>query len=308
MKKKTIIIIASIAVVFALGLLASIMYLDWPVDRNNSDGDIAKSSHFLRKSAEEKVDNMQELLQNDEAYRSNFMAANLVMQTRAAQFSALLDMSNEVAGDIPEFADVLGDMNAVRPMVDNVCALLGDLHNTLDGNISDENLQDLTQGSLNASLAYVKLQEQNSLADRFIATTDDYLKKAQGSDRLLFVRDGWVDYQRMTAALNGDEKSAQELQEKGALLSSENTLAALKSFDASCQEAVVNGSRISNELTVKNHLAEVIPADDLLGLAYLLPVDVHSTFRYSGEECAEVGNLIQESAELGEQLHYPVFR
>jgi hypothetical protein len=29
-------------------------------------------------------------------------------------------------------------------MVDNVCALLGDLHNTLDGNISDENLQDLT--------------------------------------------------------------------------------------------------------------------------------------------------------------------
>jgi hypothetical protein len=112
----------------------------------------------------------------------------------------------------------------------------------------------------------------------------------------------------MTAALNGDEKSAQELQEKGALLPSENTLAALKSFDASCQEAVVNGSRISNELTVKNHLAEVIPADDLLGLAYLLPVAVHSTFRYSGEECAEVGNLIQESAELGEQLHYPVFR
>ncbi|MGC8141241.1 hypothetical protein ACP3W2_27865, partial [Salmonella enterica] len=75
-----------------------IMYLDWPVDRNSSDGDIAKSSHFLRKSAEEKVDNMQELLQNDEAYRSNFMAANLVMQTRAAQFSALVDMSNEVAG------------------------------------------------------------------------------------------------------------------------------------------------------------------------------------------------------------------
>ena len=307
MKKKTIIILASIAVVCVLGLLLS-YYFDWPVDRNNSKGDIAKSSHFSRKSAEEKIDNMTELLQNDEAYRNSFMAANLVMHTRAEQFSALVDMSNEVAGDIPEFADVLKDMNAARPMVDNVCAILGDLRNDLDGNPSDDNSQDLTQCAIHASLAYVKLQQQNSLADRFIATTDDYLKKTQGSDRLLFVRDEWVDYQRMTAALNGDEKSAQELQEKGALLPSENTLAALKSFDASCQEAVVNSSLISNKLTVKNHLSEVIPATDLLGIAYLLPDTVYGVFRYSADGCAELGNLINETADLGEQLNYPVFR
>lgn len=307
MKKKTLIILASIAVVCVLGLLSSI-YFNWPVERNNRDGDIAKSSHFLRKSAEERIDNMKELLQTDEAFRNNLLAANLVMHTRATQFSALVDMSNEVAGGIPEYADVLKDMNAARPMIDNVRTILGDLLNALDGDLSGENPQDLTQGTIHASLAYVKLQQQNSLADRFIATTDDYLKHAKGSDRLLFVRDEWVDYQRMTAALNGDEKSAKELQEKGTQLPSENTLAALKSFDASCQEALVNSALISNELTVKNHLSDVIPAMDLLGTPYLLPVEVFGVFRYSEDCCSNVGNLINETANLGEQLNYPVFR
>lgn len=176
MKKKTTIIIASVAAVFVLGLLSSI-YFNWPVDRNSSDGDIAKSSHFLRKSAEERIDNMKELLQTDEAFRNNLLAANLVMHARAAQFSALVDMSNEVADGIPEYADVLKDMNAARPMIDNVRTILGDLLNALDGDLSGENPKDLTQGTINASLAYVKFQKQNSLADRFIATTDDYLNK-----------------------------------------------------------------------------------------------------------------------------------
>jgi len=300
MKKKTIIILASAAVVFVLGLLCY-LFLDWPVDRNNRDGDIAKSSHFLRKGTEEKVDNMTELIQNDEAYRSSVLAANLVMRTRAAQFSALVDMSNEVAGDIPEFADVLKDMNAARPMIDNVCAVLGDQFDALDGDLSDERPQDLTQGTINASLAYAQLQKQNSLADRFIATTDDYLQEAEGSDRLLFVRDEWVDYQRMTAALNGDEKRAQELKEKGTQLPSEK-LSTLQSFDVSCQEAVINSSLISHELTVKSHLSDVIPSVDLLGIAYLLPDTVYGVFRHSEDICSEVGNVIHESAGLGEQL------
>ena len=135
MKKKTIIIIASVAAVFVLGLLSSI-YFNWPVDRNDSDADIAKSSHFLRKYTEERIDNMKELLQTDEAFRNNLLAANLVMHTRAAQFSALVDMSNEVAGGIPEYADVLKDMNAARPMIDNVRTILGDLLNALDGDLS----------------------------------------------------------------------------------------------------------------------------------------------------------------------------
>lgn len=306
MKKKTLIILASIAVVCVLGLLSSI-YFNWPVERNNRDGDIAKSSHFLRKSAEERIDNMRELLQTDEAYRNSFLAASLLMHTRATQFSALVDMSNEVANGIPEYADILKDMNAARPMIDNVRTILGDLLNALDGDLSGENPQDLTQGTIHASLAYVKLQQQNSLADRFIATTDDYLKKAKAGDRLLFVRDEWVDYQRMTAALNDDEKSAQALEEKGILLPSEK-LAALQSFDASCQEAVVNSALISKELTVKNHLSDVIPATDLLGTPYLLPVDVFGVFRYSEDCCSNVGNLINETANLGEQLNYPVFR
>ena len=58
--------------------------------------------------------------------------------------------------------------------------------------------------AINAALADTTLQKENKLADRFIETTDKYLEAAEGDDRLKFVRDQWVDYQKMTAALEGE--------------------------------------------------------------------------------------------------------
>ena len=110
-------------------------------------------------------------------------------------------MSNEVAGNIPAFAEVLKDMNAQRELVDNVASSLAESAEKLNAALSGEECPDLAQSSINASLAYMTLQKQNNLANRFIETTDKYLETAQGDDKLKLVRDQWLDYQQMTAAL-----------------------------------------------------------------------------------------------------------
>ena len=167
MKKKTVIILSSGVAVCALGLVGSYV-VDWPVDLNDAGGDIAKSARFSRKQATEKLTNMEELLQSDSNFKDGIVAAQVVMQTRAAQFASLVDMSNEVAGNIPAFAEVLKDMNAASEMIVNVNNSLaeagGDLNAALDG----EERPQLAQNTINASLAYTTLQKQNNLATRFI--------------------------------------------------------------------------------------------------------------------------------------------
>ena len=73
------------------------------------------------------------------------------------------------------------------------------------------------------------------LADRFIEAVDKYVKKSKADDRLKLVRDQWVDYQLMTAALNKDTKASQKLENSGYLLSSDKAVSALSSFDAAVQ-------------------------------------------------------------------------
>ncbi|MBR5018543.1 MAG: hypothetical protein IKX53_02775 [Bacteroidales bacterium] len=254
MKKKSILILASVVVVCALGLIASQVF-DWNVDTENASGNIAKSSRFSRKTATESLSNMEELIQNDASYKDGIVASYMIMQTRASQFDALVDMSNEVAGDIPEFESVLKDMNKVRPMVDNVCASLADAGKDLSTSLGGGACPDLAQNTINASLAYTTLQKQNSLANRFIAATDDYLKKAEGNDRLKLVRDQWLDYQQMTAALDGDEKSAEELQKKGHLLLPSQSITALGSFTVGKQLSLMGGAGLSHALAVDNALS-----------------------------------------------------
>jgi hypothetical protein len=45
MKKKRIIILCSVAAIFVIGLITS-FFVDWPVDFNKADGDIAKAAKF----------------------------------------------------------------------------------------------------------------------------------------------------------------------------------------------------------------------------------------------------------------------
>lgn len=256
MKKKSI-ILCSLVVMCAIGLVTSIN-IDWPVDFNKADGDIAKAAKFSRKQISEKLTNMEELLQTDSAFRDDIVVAQVVMQTRALQFGTLVDMSNEVAGNIPAFAEVLKEMNASREMVDNVASSLAESAEKLNAALGGEECPDLAQSTINASLAYTTLQKQNNLANRFIETTDKYLETAQGDDKLKLVRDQWLDYQQMTAALEDDKASAEALAKKGNLLSGEKALAAVANFDIAERIVVLQSCELAQAMKLPNQIGRVI--------------------------------------------------
>ena len=267
--KKGIIILSSVVAVCAAGLILS-HFINWPVDYNEASGNIGKSARFSRKTAVENVSNMEELIKSDASYRNGIVSAYMVMQTRAQQFSSLVDMSNEVAGEIPEFEKVLDEMNKVYVTVNNVCASLVRAGENLNATLSGEKRPELAQNTINASLAYTTLQKQNKLATEFIDVTDKYVKNAEADDRLLFVRDQWRDYQLMTAALEGDEKSAQELQDKGALLASEKAAAALGSFEMGHVIAMVEATDVCRNVGVETSLSNAFPADVLSQVMFVI--------------------------------------
>ena len=262
MKKKSVIILCSVVAVCAIGLIAS-HYVDWHVDSDNASGDIGKASRFSREMTSEDLTNMEELLQNDSAFKDGIVAAQVVMQTRAVQFGALVDLSNEVAGNIPAFAEVLKDMNATLEMVNNVSTSLTESGNKLNAALSGEECPDLAQSTINASMAYTTLQKQNKLADRFIEATDKYLETAQGDDNLKFVRDQWLEYQQMTAALDGDQASAEALAKKGNLLTGEKALSCVSNLPLGYQVPILTSCHVVKSMNVDTQLSSALVLDNL---------------------------------------------
>ena len=262
MKKKSIIILCSVVAICAIGLISS-LYVDWPVDFSKADGDIAKADKFSREEASKDLSNMEELLKTDSAFKDGIVVAQVVMQTRAAQFGTLVDISNEVAGNIPEFAEVLKDMNAKREVVNNVASSLAESADNLNAALSGEECPDLAQSSINASLAYMTLQKQNNLATRFIETTDKYLETAQGDDKLKLVRDQWLEYQKTTAAIEGDKASAEALAKKSYLLSGEKALAAVENLDLNAKVAVLQSCEMAQRIKVPSQIRSDISSKAL---------------------------------------------
>ena len=257
-KKKLTIIVCSVLAVLVVGLLVN-HFFNWPINTGDASGDISKASRFSREMESEKLTNMEELLKNDTTYKDGIVIAQMVMQTRAAQFGSLVDMSNEVAGEIPAFAEVLKEMNATREMVNNVINSLTESGKNLNAALSGKECSNLEQTTINASLAYTTLQKQNKLADSFIETTDKYLKTAKGDDHLKFVRDQWVDYQKMTAALDGDKAAAEALAKKGNLLSAEKTLAAMADFGVANNMAIVSAAYLQDQFNVDSKVCNALP-------------------------------------------------
>ena len=256
MKKKTIIYVGIVAVII-LGFVIS-KFANWPVDYDNASGNIAKSTHFNRKTAEGGIENMQELLMNDEDFKNSVVAGYIVMKTRAEQFDALVEMSAEVAGDIKEFESVLKEMKEAQPMVKNACASMESAGKDIDSALGGEAVKDLEQNTSNATLAYNTIQKQNKLADKFIETVDNYLKNNNANDRLKFVRDQWLDYQQMTAALDQDENLAKELSDKGYLLSENKRAAALGSFNGLQQTKTICAASLSDAFQLGNALHSTV--------------------------------------------------
>ena len=256
-KKKLTIIVCSVLAVLVVGLLVN-QFFNWPIDSRDASGDISKASRFSREMESEKLTNMEELLKTDTTFKDGIVVAQMVMQTRAVQFGALVDMSNQVAGKIPAFAEVLKEMNATLEMVNNVANSLLESGNNLEAALSGKECSNLEQTTINASLAYTTLQKQNKLANKFIDTTDKYLKTAKGDDHLKFVRDQWVDYQKMTAALDGDKDAAEAMAKKGNLLSGEKALVAMADFGVANQVAMVNSAYMTKNTGVDASLASAL--------------------------------------------------
>ena len=277
-KKKLTIIVCSVLAVLVVGLLVN-HFFNWTIDFSSASGDISKASRFSREMESEKLTNMEELLKTDTTFKDGIVVAQMVMQTRAVQFGALVDMSNQVAGNIPAFAEVLKEMNATLEMVNNVANSLLESGNNLEAALSGKECSNLEQTTINASLAYTTLQKQNKLANKFIDTTDKYLKTAKGDDHLKFVRDQWVDYQKMTAALDGDKDAAEAMAKKGNLLSGEKALVAMADFGVANQAAMVQSALIIKNTGIDGSLVSALSEEALN--------NVVTKIRNIAEECCK---------------------
>ena len=150
-KKKLTIIVCSVLAVLVVGLLVN-HFFNWPIDSRDASGDISKASRFSREMESEKLTNMEELLKTDTTFKDGIVVAQMVMQTRAVQFGALVDMSNQVAGNIPAFAEVLKEMNATLEMVNNVANSLLESGNNLEAALSGKECSNLEQTKMTAAL------------------------------------------------------------------------------------------------------------------------------------------------------------
>lgn len=253
MKKKSLIILSVVAAVVVAGLVSS-NFIHWPIDVSKTEGDIGKVDRFSRADQVEKLTNMEELLRTDSDYQEAMVMSYALMQLRSEQFASLVDMSNQVAGQIAEYAPLIQKMNGIGKMVNNVNAQLNDVGKQMEKALSGEECPELTQNTINASLAYTQLQKQNALANQFIETTDKYLANAKGSDQLKLVRDQWVDYQKLTAAIEDNKESAKALDEKGYLLTSEKAEAALGAYADATQKVMFFNTLICNKLHMSTNL------------------------------------------------------
>ena len=254
MKKKSLIILSVAAVVVVAGFVLSNL-INWPVDVSKTEGDIGKVDRFSRADQVVKLTNMEELLRTDSDYQEAMVMSYALMQLRSEQFASLVDMSNQVAGQIAEYAPLIQKMNGIGKMVNNVNAQLNDVGKQMEKALSGEECPELTQNTINASLAYTQLQKQNALANQFIETTDKYLANAKGSDQLKLVRDQWVDYQKLTAAIEGNKESAKALDEKGYLLTSEKADAALGAYADATQKVMRLNTMICKKLRMSTNLS-----------------------------------------------------
>ena len=269
MKTKSIIILSSVAALCTMGLMAS-QHIDWAVNYSDASGDIAKSERFSLRQSVEKLTNMEELIQNDSAYKDGIVTA---------------------------YVEVLNDMNEARKTVTNVNNALTQAGEDLNAALNGEERPNLTQNAINASLAYTTLQRQNKLANHFIEITDKYLETAEGDDRLKFVRDQWVDYQTMTAAFEGNDERAEELVKKGNLLPADKSLAALETFKVADQVAVIQSCNLSQELNISTRLTSVIPPEKMNAMADEILKDV-SAMQKEGNDLVMAINTMYNASEV----------
>ena len=281
MKKKTAVVLVSLVAVCAL-LFGLSKWINWPVDNDQASGNIAKTSRYSKKVVEEASNNMRELLLNDDEFKNSIVLAYTVMETRAKQFNALVDLSSEVAKDIPPFAELLADMQAAKPLIENVCAQMKDAGEDLSATLDGESRSSLAQNTNNAALAYSTLQKQNNLAERFVETADAWLAQNEGSDQLKLARDQWLEYLHVTAAISQDEEAA-KWNDTAATLTAEQTASALNCIPQENLIPIIYESNVLSCFFVGDNIALPLPPETLNGtIQSALQPEVESTFLSAG--------------------------
>ena len=254
-KEGFIILILAVEILLA-GLILSL--IAGCHDHHEPSGDnLGIMLHEWNKFPTEPLVDMEEGLRRDTTYQQKIATAHTVMQARTLQFDVLSDLSIETAGNLTEFDDILHEIRATRPQLSNIYNQLVLSGEDLDAALSGKPCPDLKKHFINASLAYATLQKQNILAGRFIEAVDSNVRENPASDELKFVRDAWVDYQKMTAVLKGDALSAQKMKRKGYLLSSGQTREMLGTHKSIWVNRIplMYAASLSNSLGVKNNLA-----------------------------------------------------
>jgi hypothetical protein len=119
-----------------------------------------------------------------------------------------------------------------------------------------------------------------------------------------------------TAALEGDEKAAEELAKKGNLLTGEQTMVAFGEFGLNEQAVIGAGAELSHELKIENGVAEFLTVNDVFTVSHQEFGLNHQEFGLNQQEVGlslqEVGLNLQEVGlnelfQLGEAAHVVSF-
>ena len=121
-----------------------------------------------------------------------------------------------------------------------------------------------------------------------------------------------MNYQQVTAALEGDEKAAEELAKKGNLLTGEQTMVAFGEFGLNEQAIMGTGAELSHELHIENGVAEFLTVNNVFTVAQqeigLNQQEVGLNQQEVGLNLQEVGLNLQEIGlnqlfQLGQVAH-----
>jgi len=192
-----------------LGGYAAGAFFGFPtVDSEAGQGDVSKVSKFYKSNVESKESAFQQMLKTDSTALNEAFFIAEVFSTKMFEFSDLVKLSVDVAGDIPELSNEIEALKEVT-ILSNNASKAGEVamasYNKLKTGENSELAIDVEQATQNLSLAYILIDRQVALGKNFVTATDKYLAKNAENENLALVRDMWAEYCAENAILNGDK-------------------------------------------------------------------------------------------------------
>jgi len=227
-----------------LGGYALGAFLGFPlVGSETGQGDISKVNKFYKASVESKESAFQQKLKTDSTALNEAFFIAEVFSTKMFEFSDLVKLSVDVAGDIPELNNEIEALKEIT-ILSNNASKAGEVamasYNKLKTGENSELAIDVEQATQNLSLAYILIDRQVALGKNFVTATDKYLAKNAENENLALVRDMWIEYCAENAILNGDKKEYAYWSGKSNLLDAQKAANTSLVLSAQLQEMASN--------------------------------------------------------------------